>query len=78
MASGLSLNGAIGSEAHPEWLTLNIASGGLTLNGSATCDGVVVAPAGTVTLNGNATLSGRVECDRLILNGNGLLLEVEP
>jgi hypothetical protein len=78
LASGVALNGAIGADGHPGWLTLNIASGGLTLNGDAICDGIVIAPSGTVTLNGTSRLTGRVVSDRLTINGNGLLNEVEP
>src|SRR6185312_638460 len=36
MANGGSLNGSMGSAGHPEWLNLDIASGGLTLNGNVT------------------------------------------
>jgi fibronectin type 3 domain-containing protein len=78
LARGISLNGSVGSADHPGWLTLNIASGGLTLNGNATCDGFVAAPAGTVTINGNSTLNGGVICDRLTIDGAGLLNEGEP
>jgi DNA/RNA endonuclease G (NUC1) len=78
LASGLSLNGGLGSVDHPEWLTLNLAAGGLTLNGNVFCSGIVVAPSGSVTLNGNSTLNGRVVSDRLTINGNGLLVEIEP
>ncbi len=78
LASGNSLNGSIGNPDHPDWLTVNIAAGGLTLNGNAACDGVVVAPAGTVVLNGSSTLHGRVVCDRLTISGTGLLTEFEP
>ncbi len=73
LASGISLNGSIDSAGHPEWLILNLASGGLTLNGNVSCDGYVVAPNGTITINGNSTLDGGVICDRLTINGNGLL-----
>jgi len=78
LASGLSLNAGIGDADHPEWLTLNLAAGGLTLNGGAFCSGSVVAPAGTVLINGNSTLNGRVVCDRLTINSNGLLVDIEP
>jgi aryl-phospho-beta-D-glucosidase BglC (GH1 family) len=73
LASGTILNGSTGSAAHPEWLTLQIASGGLTISGKVTFNGNVVAPGGTVTLNGNATLNGTVAADRLTLNGASLL-----
>jgi hypothetical protein len=71
LANGVTLNGAIGTAAHPEWLALAIASGGLTLNGGATLSGFVTAPAGVVMLNG--TLNGRVVSDRLTINGPGVL-----
>jgi len=73
LASGGSINSPVGNEDHPEWLILNIANGGLTLNGNSSCDGYVVAPAGTITINGNSYVNGGVICDRLTINGNGLL-----
>ncbi len=47
-----------------------MASGGLTLNGGGTLSGFVATP-GAVVING--TLSGRVACDRLTINGAGVL-----
>jgi hypothetical protein len=73
LANGLTLVGDAGDSAHPEWLTLRVASGGVTLNGGVDLAGDVIAPNGTVTLNGNTTLKGHVTADRLILNGNSLL-----
>lgn len=73
LGSGVSLNGDVGAAAHPEWLTLNVASGGVTLNGNVTFNGSVVAPNGTVVINGNTTLNGSVVADRLTLNGNSVL-----
>jgi hypothetical protein len=73
LANAISLNGSMGNGAHPEWLELNIASGGLTLNGNVNLFGSVTAPNGGVTVNGNSTLSGGVRCDRLTVNGNGLV-----
>lgn len=72
-ANGLTLNALAGASAHPEWLSLRIASGGLTLNTSATFYGEVLAPNGTVSLNGSALLNGRVSADRLTINGSALL-----
>ncbi len=77
VADGFTTTGAFGSSAHPSRLALNIASGGLTLNGGASFHGTVNAPNGTVTLNGNSQLIGRVACDRLTINGGGLLRLVE-
>ncbi len=75
LANGTTLNGSVGSPDHPEWLSLEVAGGGVTLNGGASFDGFVVAPSGTVTINGNSHLTGNVEADRLTLNGNGVLAE---
>ena len=72
LANGTTINGTAGNAAHPEWLTLNVSSGGVTLNSGATLRGVVNAPTSSVTLNG-ATLNGRVAADRLTLNTNALL-----
>ena len=60
------LNGSMGSAANPGWLLLRIASGGLTLNGSAAVDGFVTAPAGTVTITGRSKLTGGLAADQLI------------
>jgi rhamnogalacturonan endolyase len=71
---GLSVNSNVTFSNHPaEWLMLEIASGGLTLNGDALLPATVIAPSGAVTLNGNATLRGAVKADRLIVNGNARL-----
>jgi endoglucanase len=71
LAKELTLDGTLGTADHPEWLELQIAHGGLTLNGSAKIHGSVTAPSGTVTINGQ--VRGRVAADRLIINGTGLL-----
>jgi hypothetical protein len=73
MASAVTLNASMGSSAHPLWLNLKVASGGVTLNGGGALYGSVTAPSGTVTINGNASLIGGLACDRLTVNGNGLL-----
>lgn len=75
LANGVTLNGPVGSSAHPDWLAVEIFNGGLILNGGARLEGVVNAPNGTVIINGNATLRGRISADRLTLNGNGALEE---
>ena len=75
LANGTSLNGSAGDPLHPEWLELNLAAGGLTLNGNVAFAGYVTAPSGTVTVNGNSTLTGGVVADRLTINGNGQLVE---
>jgi autotransporter-associated beta strand protein len=72
--NGCSLSGStMGSVERPEWLTLHIASGGLTLNSSSEVHGYVVVPGGQVTINNNSKLSGGLAADRLTLNSHGLL-----
>jgi rhamnogalacturonan endolyase len=71
LANGVTLNSSAGNAANPQWLTVAIASGGLTLNSGATLHGLVTVPLGTVTLNGS--LNGRVRADRLVVNGAGSL-----
>jgi len=78
IANGLSANGDIGATSHPEWLTLQLYSVGLTLNGGASVYAYVITPNGTVTVNGNSVLTGGVVCDRLIINGGGLLRVTAP
>ena len=57
----------------PVQCAIELAQGGLTLNGNTTLRATVIAPNGTVILNGNSTLTGRVSADSLTLNGNSLL-----
>ncbi|MEO5957702.1 MAG: Ig-like domain-containing protein, partial [Opitutaceae bacterium] len=73
VANGFTANGTLGSPANPAYLTLNIYSGGFTLNGGCSVYGGVNAPSGTVIVNGNSQLIGGVACDRLTMNGGGLL-----
>ena len=54
LANGVNLNGNTGSTVTPDWLTIQIANGGLTLNGNGTLTGTVQAD--RLTLNGNALL----------------------
>jgi hypothetical protein len=77
VAEGPSVNGSMGNAGHPEWLELNVASGGVTLNGNVVFDGYITAPAGTVVINGNSVLNGGVVADRLTINGKGTLIEVD-
>jgi rhamnogalacturonan endolyase len=76
--TGPSINGTMGSQLNPAWLTLKVFSGGVTLNGNIAFHGSVIAPNGTVTINGNSTLNGGVVADRLTINGNGLLNGIDP
>lgn len=73
VANGFAANGSIGTSNRPDWMTLNVFSNGFTLNGGCTVYGYVNAPAGTVIVNGNSQLVGGVTCDRLTVNGGGVL-----
>jgi hypothetical protein len=73
VANAVTFNGNAGSADHPAWLQLKVATGGITLNGGSSLSGRVTAPNGTVIINGNSQLAGALACDRLTLNGNGLL-----
>lgn len=74
----VTTSGNIGEAAHPAWLRMRIAEGGLTLNGSATAYMRLEAPAGALTLNGGSRLVGTVAVDRLILNGAAKLELIVP
>src|SRR5262249_3056766 len=71
LANGVTINNAVGSAAHPEWLTLRIANGGLS-SGKKVINASVVAPNGAVILSGSATLRGTVISDSLTMTGNSL------
>ena len=73
LAGALTLDGTLGSSTNPEWLELQIASGGLTVNGAAVVNGVVIAPNGVVLING--TVQGRVNADQLTIIGGGALID---
>ena len=76
IANPVNVNGAgVGSSQHPEWLTLRVAGGGLTLNDLAILHGYVVAPNGAVKINLACTLDGEVSADSLTVNLLGVLQE---
>ncbi|MDI1318616.1 MAG: hypothetical protein PSW75_00275 [bacterium] len=74
---GFSTNSDMGASAHPEWLELRIAGGGLSLNGNALVYAKLAAPDGTLALNGNTALTGSATADQLIINGKAVLRLVE-
>ena len=76
LANGLSLNGQAGEDAHPGWLRVNLAAGGVTVNSNAALAGDVLAPAGTVAVNGS--LNGYVLADRIVVNSSGRLFRTTP
>ena len=56
-------------------LTLRVHAGDVTLNGSTTLNGTVIAPSGQVSLNGSSVIRGSVAADRLTLNKQAVLKE---
>ena len=78
VGSNVNVNGVIGAQAHPEWLSLAVSSGGVTLNGDITFYGYVVAPAGAVVIDGGSALHGGVSADSLTLNAGGGVLDLIP
>jgi hypothetical protein len=73
-ANRITLNGDTGDPAHPDWMTIRLASGELLLKGGATLSAHVVAPNGTVTIQ-SGLLKGAVIADRLRLLSQGTLAE---
>lgn len=73
VADEVAFNGEFGNADHTGWVTLRIADGGLTLNGTSSFFGTVIAPNGAVTLNGLDVLKGGLASDRLVINGQGLV-----
>ncbi|MBO0799177.1 MAG: putative Ig domain-containing protein, partial [Blastocatellia bacterium] len=74
LSRGLAVNSDVTFSNHPaDWLQLEFASGGLTVNGDVVLPATVIAPGGAVNLNGNATIRGTVKADRLIVSGNAAL-----
>ncbi|MEJ7712740.1 MAG: hypothetical protein WKF84_23550 [Pyrinomonadaceae bacterium] len=60
LATGITLNAPMGSSTNPLWLSLKVASGGVTLNSGGSVWGVISAPSGTITINGNSSVVGNV------------------
>ena len=73
VGSDVVLSSAVGAPTDASPLTLELATGNVTLNGGATVYATLVAPNGRITINGNAALHGSVTADRLTINGTGLL-----
>jgi len=60
----------IGAPSNPAWVELNVASGGVALNGGSSIYGQVTATSttGTVTVNSGALIKGTIRCDRFTIN----------
>src|SRR5688572_25389372 len=73
VAYGFEGNGVLGNAANPNWFTLNVYSGGFTLNGGGTFHGFVNVANGSLVVMGNSQLIGGATCDQLKVNGGGML-----
>jgi rhamnogalacturonan endolyase len=67
----VTLAGAVGDPAHPDWLEIQVPNASVLVKAAATMNGFVVAPAGTVTVAG--ALRGGVISSRLVLPLGGSL-----
>ena len=64
----------LGAAEDPKRMSLRIAGGaGLSMSGGAVLYGIVRAPQGLVAITGKSRVRGTVSCDRLQINGNGVL-----
>lgn len=75
VAGSVVLNSATENSGRPEWLLINVANGGLTLNGNGSLAAFVTAPSGTITINGAGELNGGIVADRLTINGSAVLTD---
>lgn len=73
LANGTALNTSVGSASRPDWVTIRVASGGLTLNSGVIVYGTAIAPSGNIIVNSASQLHGCIASDRLTINANGLL-----
>lgn len=78
VATTVAIYGDTGASVHPEWLTINVAAGNVSLNSRASVWGYLVAPANSITLNGTSTLTGGLIADRLTVTTNAVVKEVVP
>ena len=73
VANGFSVNGTMGVSNNPDWLQIQVSSGGVTINGGSAIYGHVLAPSGEVIVNGNSLLLGSSASDQFTLNAGGIV-----
>jgi rhamnogalacturonan endolyase len=73
VGSGVTIQGEAGNSGKPEWLTLRISSGGITVDG-VVLDAYVIAPGGIATVNTGGTVRGGVAADRIVIRSGGGLI----
>ncbi|HEX5832967.1 MAG TPA: hypothetical protein VFY34_03895, partial [Pyrinomonadaceae bacterium] len=64
---------SVGAADDPLRLTLQVAQGIVSVTGNAVLYAIVRNPQGLVTIPGNGRIRGTVTCDRLEIDGNGIL-----
>ena len=64
---------SVGSPEDPQRLVLLVAQGTVSVGGNAVLYAIVRNPQGLVTIPGNGRIRGTVTCDRLFIDGNGVL-----
>ena len=70
----VSLHGSsVGAADDPQRLLLQVAQGAVTVSGNGVLYSIVRNPQGLVTISGNGRIRGTVTCDRLAIDGNGVL-----
>ena len=71
---GVTLTGStVGAADSPRRMLLRVAGPSVSLGGGSVLYGVVRIPGGAVSITGGSRLRGTVTCDRLDVNGNGVL-----
>ena len=64
---------SLGAPDDPTRLVLQVAQGTVSVSGNAVLYGIIRNPQGMVSIPGNGRIRGTVTCDRLLIDGNGIL-----
>ena len=64
---------SVGAPEDPLRLLLQVAQGTVSVSGNAVLYAIVRNPQGLVSIPGNGRIRGTVTCDRLLIDGNGVL-----
>jgi RHS repeat-associated protein len=64
---------AVGAPEDPTRLLLQVAQGTVSVSGNGVLYAIVRNPQGLVSIPGNGRIRGTVTCDRLFIDGNGVL-----
>ena len=64
---------SVGAADDPQRLILRVAQGTVTVTGNSVLYAIVRNPQGLVSIPGNGRIRGTVTCDRLLIDGNGVL-----